>query len=61
MGSQSPYLSVNRNSPYDFWSFLRLKTELKGRQFGTLDRIKSAETDKLKVTRKIEFQHSYKK
>ena len=56
---QPPYLP-NLN-PYDFFLFPRLKNQLKGRHFGTLDDIQKSVTDELKGIPAEVFQHCYKK
>jgi len=46
-------------SPCDFFLFLRLKTHLKGRRFGTLDNIQKSVNDELKGIPVEAFQHCY--
>lgn len=46
-------------SPCDFFLFPKLKIHLKGRYLGTLENIKMAITDKLKVISVSEFQYCH--
>jgi len=47
-------------SPCDFFLFPKLKFYLKGRHFGTVENIRKAVTDQLKVIPVSDFQHCYK-
>ena len=46
-------------SPYDFFLFPWLKNHLKGRHFGTLDKIQKSVTDELKGIPAEAFQNCY--